>query len=203
MPRSVQGPHRPSAHKSAFDVSSDPAPSRLASPPDGSPSSEPVGRVELAIYYDFDRAGFGPYIKQLRENAGLSLRQAASHLAVPYSYIQRLETEGRARKPDLEFLEKLATLYGVGVSEMERSAGVRREELEDPLHLVHEQFKAIVMHPMWAPPGMTEDWLESFSVRQKRQIIQMMRQAGEQIRSGSSTPNEVLLEVDLLTPGPV
>lgn len=184
-----------------------PRPPRSASPPlfattvpSSSSDGEPV-RVEYALYYELDPA-FGSFIKSLREARGLSLRVAAEHLGVPFTYIQRLETGGRAAKPELPLLERWATLYGVASSEMETRAGVRREPLRDPERLVHEQFRVLTMHPNWHPPGMTDDWLESFSVKQKRQIIQMLRQAGEQMKAGSASPNDVLAEAGLLTPGP-
>jgi transcriptional regulator with XRE-family HTH domain len=158
-------------------------------------------RVEYALYYELDPA-FGSFIKSLREARGLSLRVTSAHLGVPFSYIQRLETGGRAAKPELPLLERLAALYGVAASEMENRAGVRREPLRDPERLVHEQFRVLALHPNWRSPGMTEEWLESFSVKQKRQIIQMLRQLGEQMKAGSASPNEVLAEAGLLIPGP-
>ncbi|MCB9796515.1 MAG: helix-turn-helix domain-containing protein [Alphaproteobacteria bacterium] len=181
-PGSRQGPHAPTS------------PHELSTP-------RPAPRREYAVYYEFQKEEFGQYIKELRERSGLSLRRAAEHLGVSFGYIQRLETGGRARKPDFELIERLAALYGVRRSEVEAKAGVRKEALEDPHRLLHDQFKVLVMHANWRPPGMTEDWLDSFSVRQKRQIIQMMRQLGEQLKLGSMTPNQVLLEEGLLPTG--
>lgn len=164
-------------------------------------AAHPAVLEEYALFYDFKKIIFGAHIKGLREKSGLSLRKAAGQLNVPFSYLQRLETAGRAKKPALEFLERLATLYGVQVSELENAAGVRREPLADPLRLVHDQFQALVMQPDWSPAGMTEEWLESFSVRQKRQIIHMMRQLGDKVRDGGATPNEILNEARLLPGG--
>lgn len=178
----------------------DPAPAAEGGGPPSLASEEPQ-RVEYALYYELDPA-FGSFIKSLREARGLSLRVASGHLGVPFSYIQRLETGGRAAKPELPLLERLAALYGVPASEMENRAGVRREPLLDPERLVHEQFRLLSLHPNWRAPGMTEEWLESFSVKQKRQIVQMLRQVGEQMKAGGASPNEVLAEAGLLTPGP-
>lgn len=164
------------------------------------PTPDPV-RFEYALFYELD-AGFGAYMKGLRDGRGLSLRAAAAHLGVPFSYLQRLETGGRAAKPDLPLLEKMAALFGVAASEVEARAGVRREPLADPNRLVNDQFRALVMHPAWRAPGMTDEWIESFSSKQKRQIVHMMRQLGEQLNPDSPlTPNRLLTDAGLLTPG--
>lgn len=179
-----------------------PGPVRGPQSPFGASSPEPSPlRVEYALYYQLDPE-FGPYIKALREARGLSLRVASSHVGMPFSYIQRLETGGRASKPELPLLERMAALYGVAASEMEAKAGVRREPLPDPDRLVGQQFAMLMMHAAWRPAGMTDEWLESFSVKQKRQIVQMMRQLGEQAKMGAVTPNEVLAQAGLLSPSP-
>lgn len=184
MARSAGPPRSPRGLRSPFDLG----------------RVEPVARVEQAIYYELDPE-FGAYLKTLREGRGLSLRAAAEHLGVPFSYIQRLETRGRAAKPDLPLLERIAALYGVPAGEMETRAGVRREPLADPDRLVHDQFRELTLHPNLRPPGMTEEWLESFSVKQKRQIVQMLRQLGEHLKIGGRTPNEILDEAGLLPTG--
>ncbi len=161
---------------------------------------EPFARAEYALYYELS-PNFGAYAKGLREARGLSLRAAAEQLGVTFSYVQRLETGGRAAKPTLPLLERIAVVYGAPMGDVEAMAGVRREPLVDPDQLVHQQFRALVLHKDWRPTGMTEDWIDSYSVRQKRQIIQMLRQLGEHLKIGGRTPNELLAEAGLIPTG--
>lgn len=160
-----------------------------------------LAHAEPAVFYDL-APDFGSYFKSLRTGHGFSVRGVAAELGVAFGYIQRLEAGKWASKPSLQLLERMAALFGVPAAEIETRAGVRRNVLPDLDGVAHAQFKALVMHPNWRPPGMTEEWLESFSVKQKRQIVQMMRQVGEQLKIGGATPNDVLAEAGLLTPGP-
>ena len=144
---------------------------------------------EYQLLYDLD-PGFGPWIRTLRDEANLSLRGVARDLGVSHTYLQRLETGGRARKPSLPQLHKVATVFGIPADEVERRAGVRRERIADPNELIHEQFRVLFLHPNWRAAGMTEQWLESFSVLQKRQLVQTLRQAVEQVKTGSRPPDD-------------
>jgi transcriptional regulator with XRE-family HTH domain len=114
---------------------------------------------------------FGAWLRELRDHRGLSLREAASRIGCPFSYLQRLETGGRAKKPGLVCLEAVSMAYGVSLGEVEVHAGVRRSELPDPDAEVHHRFRQLMMDPDHRPPGMTVEWCDSFSVKQKRQVL--------------------------------
>lgn len=160
-----------------------------------------LAHAEPAVFYDL-APDFGSYFKSLRTGHGFSVRGVAAELGVAFGYIQRLEAGKWASRPNLQLLEKMAALFGVPAAEVETRAGVRHTMLPDLDGIAQAQFKTLVMHPNWRAPGMTEEWLESFSVKQKRQIVQMLRQVGEQMKAGGASPNEVLAEAGLLTPGP-
>jgi len=114
---------------------------------------------------------FGAWLRELRDHRGLSLREAAFRIGCPFSYLQRLETGGRAKKPGLLCLEAVSMAYGVSLGEVEVHAGVRRSELPDPDAEVHHRFRQLMMDPDHRPPGMTVEWCDSFSVTQKRQVL--------------------------------
>jgi len=65
---------------------------------------------------------FGRYIKSLREDRGLTLRQVQSQSGISDSYVSQLET-GQRGTPSPEFLKKLATGYDVPYEELLVAAG--------------------------------------------------------------------------------
>lgn len=65
---------------------------------------------------------FGRYIKSLREDRGLTLRQVQSQSGVSDSYLSQLE-KGQRGTPSPEFIKKLATGYDVPYEEMLVAAG--------------------------------------------------------------------------------
>lgn len=117
------------------------------------------------------RADFGPYLRAARESLGLSIRDAATRAGVSATWMQKLETTGRVRKPTRQLLHTLATVYGLAPAAVEAAAGVRQEPVSDPDVDVHARFASLMLHEELRPPGMTPEWLDSFSVRQKRQIL--------------------------------
>jgi len=76
---------------------------------------EPAGDAAFLIKR---REEFGPYLRAQREGRGLSLRGAARELGVPFSYVQRLETNRRAKPPGMPFLAKVAEVFDRPLSEV-------------------------------------------------------------------------------------
>ena len=67
-------------------------------------------------------ADFGQYIKSLREQHKLSLRDVAAKTGMSYSYLTKIEHGGR-KAPGPELLKKLAPVYGVSVRDLLKMAG--------------------------------------------------------------------------------
>ncbi len=139
-------------------------------------STDGPERREYVLYYDLDPS-FGAYLRCHREAKGYSLRKLGEALEVPYHYLHRLETGGRAKKPPLELLEKIGMVMHRPLGEVEARAGVLRQPVPDPHWSVNERFKTLMMHANIKAPGMTEEWLESYSIRQKREIVQCLLNA--------------------------
>lgn len=67
-------------------------------------------------------ADFGEYLRNLREQRKLSLRDVAAKTGMSYSYLTQIE-HGRRKAPGAELLKKLAPVYGVPVRDLLKAAG--------------------------------------------------------------------------------
>ena len=117
---------------------------------------------------------FPAYLRQVREKAGISIRQAAPALGISVPYLSRLETGGAAKPPDMRRLFAMADLYGIDRREMLRNAGMaldipRDLSLEDR---TEAQFARIMLDPALKPPLLNEDVLHFVAPRLKAQLIQ-------------------------------
>jgi transcriptional regulator with XRE-family HTH domain len=68
-------------------------------------------------------ATFGPYLRELRVGAGLSLRDTAARLGISFAKLQKMETGGRFRIRSLDLLDNVADLFNVGRDEVRQRAG--------------------------------------------------------------------------------
>ena len=66
---------------------------------------------------------FGPYLRALRVDAGLSLRDASARLGISFAKLQKMETGGRFRIRSLDLLDNVADLFNVGRHEVRQRAG--------------------------------------------------------------------------------
>ena len=67
------------------------------------------------------RKAFGEYIKRLRLDARLSLRQVEAQVGISNSYLYQIE-RGERNPPKLEVMERLAALYGVSLEALTDAA---------------------------------------------------------------------------------
>lgn len=67
-------------------------------------------------------ADFGEYLRRLRLQQKLSLRDVAAKTSMSYSYLTQIE-HGRRKAPGPELLKKLASVYDVLVSDLLKAAG--------------------------------------------------------------------------------
>lgn len=117
---------------------------------------------------------FPAYLRKVREDAKVSLRQAAPALGMSAAYLSRLETGGPARQPSLDRLNRMAALYNVDRHAMYEAAGVHvgLPENYDMLDWTDDEFEAVMLDPVLQPGMMTHEALNYFSPRMKRQIIE-------------------------------
>jgi len=114
----------------------------------------------------------GEHLREWRTAKGLSLRAAAAELDIAYSILQKMETGGRARTPDVDFLERVALVYSVPTPEVFRAAGYSLREVRDVRDAVDQAFRELVLDPLLCPTGMDPKWLDSFSTKQKGQWLE-------------------------------
>ncbi len=118
---------------------------------------------------------FPAFLRRVREEAQISLRQAAPALGMSAAYLSRLETGGPARQPSLDRLNRMATLYNVDRHAMYEAAGVHvgLPENYDMVDYTDDEFEALMMDPELRPGMMTHEALNYFSPRMKRQVVEL------------------------------
>ncbi len=139
----------------------------------------------------------GEHLRTWRQDKGLSLRAAAAELDVAFSYLQKLETGGRAKPPTLVLLQRMAAVYDVPTEEVFAAAGVTTRRLSDARRSVHRAFQRLVLHPRLRPQGMDEAWVESFSHKQKMQWIEF----AQRLQAYFDDPDEVDADVEEILSG--
>lgn len=120
---------------------------------------------------------FGPYLRRLRRERRMSLRDAAGQLGVTFTKLQKMETGGRFRLPTLDLLFALADCYGRPRPEVLAEAGIHLVEADDLARRadVDRAFADLVLHPDLRPARMTVSWTDAFSPLQKAQWIEFAR----------------------------
>lgn len=73
---------------------------------------------------------FREYLKELRENRKLTIRQVETYSGVSCSYLSQVET-GKRGKPSPMILKKLAPVYKVPYLELMKAAGYLDDEVID------------------------------------------------------------------------
>ena len=104
---------------------------------------------------------------------------------------RRLEL-GEARPPSPALLQRIAAVLSRPVDEVFAEAGVRARNIQDPRAKTDEMFRILALHPDVGAAGMTEEWLESFSTRQKHQVVEMLCRAGLMTKETGRTPEDLL-----------
>lgn len=103
------------------------------------------------------RDSFGTYLRGVREEHGISLRQASTMLGLSYSYLSKLETGARKSPPSVKALRKIAAAYYRDLREVMYEAGFRSEALPQVAHerdSIDARFHRLVTHPLLRPPRM-------------------------------------------------
>lgn len=95
---------------------------------------------------------FGAYLRGLRQQAGLSLRQVQKEIGISPGYLALVENAER-NPPQPEFLRKLAALYKVSPVEILRHAGYleadEAEEVDDEQTELQWAYDAVRRDPTY------------------------------------------------------
>ncbi len=166
-------------------------------PPSSTPA-QPVGSIgpDGAAWTWRYRRDFGPWLRDLRKVARMTLRDAARPLGISFSKLQKLEVGARARPPSLEVIARLAVLFGKELDLMLTRAGFKMEvplDLRDAI-VCDDAFANLMLHPSLRPSAMDERWLEAFSRIQKAQILEFARKLEAHFREGGPIVDELIRE---------
>jgi len=142
----------------------------------------------------------GDDMRGWRNAKGLSLRAAALELDVPFTYLQKLETGGRAKPPTLVLLQRMAAVYDVPTAKVFAAAGVTTRRLEDARNSIDRAFRRLVMHPRLRPEGMDKAWLDSFSTKQKRQWIEFAQRLQAHLDDEDVTDDDEIDVEEIIAP---
>lgn len=148
-----------------------------------------IGRAmgEVAFYREHNTA-FGPYLRKLREERGISLRDAADQLGMTFAKLQKMETGGRFRIDSLNLFSALADVYVRPRAEVLEAAGIRVLEPHALLNELDEEaaFARLVLNPALRPMRMDDRWLDSFSSLQKKQWVEFAKRLEAFFHAGGS-----------------
>lgn len=103
----------------------------------------------------------GLKLKKLREEMGLTLREAGKRIGIDHSYISKIE---KGKMPSLEKLKKLCSLYGVSVSSL------FGEEVEMP-----EELKKLGVDWIRTAQNMSEKGLTPEEVEKMVEIVRALK----------------------------
>lgn len=123
---------------------------------------------------------FGRFLKQLREEKGVSLVDVEKALGISNAYLSQLETGTRRRLPSPERLRLLADYYNVTVQELLEAAGYLEEkDIEETYEQkIEKSFMHIINDPKLRSGVRIEPKKVSLDV--KRFIVEMYGQLFKQ-----------------------
>ena len=118
---------------------------------------------------------FGKYLKELRNNQKLSLRDVEAKGGISPSYLAQIE-QGRRRPPGPDILKRLAPVYDVPVRDLLKAAGYLEEAggtLSDEEE-VELAFKYVMSDPRYKSGARVKGEL---TTEVKRFIVEMYEKA--------------------------
>jgi transcriptional regulator with XRE-family HTH domain len=142
---------------------------------------------EVAFYREHNTT-FGPYLRKLRDQRGLSLRDAADQVGLTFAKLQKMETGGRFRIDSLSLFGAIADLYGRPRNEVLEAAGIKVLEPQEVGSDLDDDnaFARLVLNPALRPMRMDDRWLDSFSSLQKRQWVEFAKRLEAFFHAGGS-----------------
>jgi len=94
----------------------------------------------------------GKFLKFLREQKGLSLREVQKATGIPNAYLSQLETGDRRKIPSPQRLRKLADYYNVKIAQLLEKAGYY--ENDDIIETYEQKVEKAFLHAV-NDPGFT------------------------------------------------
>lgn len=152
---------------------------------------------------------FGPYLRNLRHQRRLKLKEAAVLLGVSFGYLGQVERKGlTGRRPNLTFLALVARTYEVPAERVYEKAGYRdlgalqefegirerkmraarsRPRQDYGEQRTEEAFRRLVLDPVLRPKRLNEDVLDLISPSIKEAWIEFAERLEKHIRDGGES----------------
>lgn len=149
----------------------------MSPPPESDPEARKIWTLVAmlrsgALFVEGERPEFGPYLRWLRKQKGVTLQVAAREMGMSYGVLHRLETGERA-VGTIEMLRPIVTYYGLALEETMARLGMNEDAMEAMFR--HEtsnlDFMVLMEDPDLRPVGMTPHWMEKISAAQKRHWV--------------------------------
>jgi transcriptional regulator with XRE-family HTH domain len=169
---------------------------------------EPDGDFPLPIEGDsaepelsFNLTKFGWYIRWMREQRRLSIRDACKVSGLSTGHLSRIETAKIEGPPSMRIIKKIAGFLNVGTDTLLLMAGVHPlGEPEDNGELSPEdEFADLVLHDCLQPAGLKRSQLKWLAPEWKRLWVEHSRNLVRAIQAGEELP-EWLTADDGVTP---
>ncbi len=152
---------------------------------------QPLGEAEFYWTY---RPEFGPYLRRIRKDRSMTLREASAELGLSFTKLQKMETGGRAKQPTLQLLGRIAALYQRPQEEVLEEAGVTIAMPPDVYSDINHEsaFAALMLNNSLRPIRMDRAWLDSFSPLQKKQWIEFALRLEEHVQNGGRSLTDIM-----------
>lgn len=141
------------------------------------------------------RESFGDFLRAERSRRGLNLRDAAGLLAVSFSFLQRVETNGRVKNPTLAFFRRVAEIYDVPINEVLRQAGAfaAYDHVGPGGTTSDEAFVNLYWRcDALRPERLDGPHLDYYARLQKQQIVQFALKLEAHVRRGGMSVSDIV-----------
>jgi len=120
---------------------------------------------------------FGIYLKQLREQKGVSLLDVEKTTGISNAYLSQLETGSRKRLPTAERLRKIANYYNVTVHELLAKAGYfeSKEVKETYEQTIDQAFLHAINDPTFHAGTKIDP--ETLTIETKKYVVEIYEKA--------------------------
>ena len=134
---------------------------------------------------------FGSYLKQIRLEKRLSLRQVEKEIGISNSYLYQIE-RGERNVPKLEILRKMATLYDVSFASLKAAAQLQEPDEDDELYknnkLIENAFDFVRKDPDYVFGTQLNS--NEVSLEVKRFVVEMYQEATGKNLLKKSSPQD-------------
>jgi HTH-type transcriptional regulator, competence development regulator len=133
-----------------------------------------IARFKSYNYPGMDK--FGPYLKQLRKQKGLTLKQVEKAARISNSFLSQVE-RGIRKPPRPDMLNRLAAVYGVPVQDLLETAGyiTRNTKERTERDRIERAYEHVITDPHYSQgtrmKGIT------LSLEAKKFIVEMYEKA--------------------------